>query len=294
MVPIFENYIFAPMFHINKYCIVFIVLFLFQFSAGAKNKIQRQKFKNEVSISWGWNRGQYTPSDLHLKGNNYNFTLKQIIAKDRQSPFGLDPYFKLNRITIPQYDFRVGYFFKDNWQLSFGFDHMKYVMQQDQIVAINGCIFNADSTYNGIYTGSDIQLKSDFLTFEHTDGLNYLNVELRRKEQLFNFKKIKPSKYLDIDMNAIAGLGVGIMYPRTNTHLLNNKRYDEFHVAGFGFAPVFALNITFYKFFFIQSEFKAGYISMPDIRTTEFKSDKASQHFMFLQENISFGFRYKL
>ena len=278
----------------NSRCRLVLILFIFlHFPVLAKNKIKRQTFKNEVSVSWGWNRGQYTPSDLHLKGDKYNFTLKQIIAKDRQSPFGFDPYFKLNRITIPQYDFRVGYFFKDNWQLSFGFDHMKYVMQQDQIVAINGCIFTEDSTYNGTYTGGNIQLKSDFLTFEHTDGLNYLNVELRRKEQLFNFKKIKQSKCLDIDMNAIAGIGVGIMYPRTNTHLLNNNRYDEFHVAGFGFAPILALNLTFYKFFFIQSEFKAGYITMPDIRTTEFKSDKASHHFMFLQENICFGFRYK-
>jgi hypothetical protein len=278
----------------SKFSVVFFILFLLNFSIVAKNKTQYKTFKNEVSISWGWNRGQYTQSDLHLKGTNYNFTLNQIVAKDRQSPFGFDPYFKLNRITIPQYDFRLGYFFKDNWQLSFGFDHMKYVMQQDQIVSINGNISTANSTYNGTYTGSNIQLKSDFLTFEHTDGLNYLNLELRRKEQLFNFQKIKQSKYLDIEMNAIAGIGAGLMYPKTNTHLLNYNRYDEFHIAGFGLAPVFALNFTFYQFFFIQGEFKAGYINMPDIRTTEFKTDKASQHFMFLQENISFGFRYKI
>lgn len=278
----------------SKFCVVFILLFLVHLSMEAKNKIQRKTFKNEVSISWGWNRGQFTQSDLHLKGTNYNFTLNQIVAKDRQSPFGFDPYFKLSRITIPQYDFRVGYFFKHNWQLSFGFDHMKYVMQQDQIVSINGNISTTDSTYNGTYSGSNIQLKSDFLTFEHTDGLNYLNLELRRKEHLFNLKKIKQSKYLDIDMNAIAGFGAGLMYPKTNTHLLKNNRYDEFHIAGFGFAPVIALNVTFYQFFFIQGEFKAGYINMPDIRTTEFKTDKASQHFMFLQENISFGFRYKI
>ena len=278
----------------SKFSVVFFILFLLNFSIVAKNKIQHKTFKKEVSISWGWNRGQFTQSNLHLKGTNYDFTLNQIVAKDRQSPFGFDPYFKLNRITIPQYDFRVGYFFKDNWQLSFGFDHMKYVMQQDQIVSINGNISTTDSTYNGTYSGSNIQLKSDFLTFEHTDGLNYLNLELRRKEQLFNFKKINQSKYLDIEMNAIAGIGAGLMYPKTNTHLLNYNRYDEFHIAGFGLAPVVALNFTFYQFFFIQGEFKAGYINMPDIRTTEFKTDKASQHFMFLQENISFGFRYKI
>lgn len=270
---------------------ILILFFLFSFSTlFAKNK---KSFKNEVSFFWGWNHAQYSTSNLHLKGADYDFTLKKIVAKDRQSPFGYNPYFKLNTITIPQYDYRLGWFFKNNWQVSVGFDHMKYVMKQNQTVAIDGFINTSDSIYNGTYTGQDIVLKDDFLTFEHTDGLNYLNAEIRRMDNLYNLKKLKNSKWLNIDINGLAGFGVGFMYPRTNTHLLNYNRYDEFHIAGFGLASVTGLNISFYNFFFLQCELKGGFINMPNIRTTEFKTDKGSQHFWFAQENVSFGFKYR-
>jgi len=44
-----------------------------------------------------------------------------------------DKYFNSGNITIPQYNFRVGYYFKPNWDISFGIDHMKYVLDQNQI-----------------------------------------------------------------------------------------------------------------------------------------------------------------
>jgi hypothetical protein len=39
---------------------------------------------------------------------------------------------------------------------------------------------------------------------------------------------------------------------------------------------------------------KAGYINMPDIRTTMNVRDKASQHFEFFQYNILFGGQFML
>ncbi len=86
----------------------------------------------------------------------------------------------------------------------------------------------------------------------------------------------------------------GVLYPRTNTTLLNNPRYDEFHVAGFGVAAVGSAQLSFFKHFFVQSEMKAGYINMPDIRTTMHLIDKASQHFEFFQYNILFGGQFML
>lgn len=271
---------------------LFLFLFVLMFIPSfAKSK--KKSFKNEVSITWGWNKAIFSKSDIHFKGSNYDFTLHKVVAKDRQSPFGYDPYFKLSEITIPQYDFRIGLFIKNNWQLSIGTDHMKYEMKQNQDVIIDGTITNSGTIYDGNYNGQTIQIKDNFLTFEHTDGLNYVNCEVRRMDNLYNFKKLKKTKWLNIDVNGIAGLGVGVLLPRTNTHLLNNNRYDQFHLAGYGLAPMAGLNLTFYQYFFIQGELKAGYINMPDIRTTEFKSDKASQHFFFFQQNISFGFKYR-
>jgi hypothetical protein len=53
---------------------------------------------------------------------------------------------------------------------------MKYVMRNYQDVTINGQI-NVGSGYDGSYSGETINLKPNFLQFEHTDGLNYENIE---------------------------------------------------------------------------------------------------------------------
>jgi hypothetical protein len=50
------------------------------------------------------------------------------------------------------------------------------------------------------------------------------------------------------------------------------------------------LNINLLKNFFIQTEFKGGYTSLPAIRTTNSKSDTASQDFFFIQYNLVFGY----
>lgn len=242
--------------------------------------------KGSFYIYWGWNRSAYTNSDIRFKGNNYDFELSNVIANDRQSPFKTRIYLNPHNLTIPQYNLRLGYYFKDKYQISLGADHMKYVMKNDQTVKIDGYIDSTGTPYDGVYHNSDIVLARQFLMFEHTDGLNYLNVELRRSDKLYARKNL----YISVQ----EGAGLGVLMPRTNTTLLNNPRYDEFHLAGYGMGVVGALNVTFFKYFFIQAEAKGGFIHMPDIRTTMDPSDKASQHFLFMQFNGLFGFRYNI
>lgn len=241
--------------------------------------------KGMFSIYWGWNWSDYTKSNIHFKGDNYDFTLHKVIAKDRQSPFDAKVYFNPSRMTIPQYNLRIGYFIADRYQLSIGADHMKYVMRNNQVVTIDGYIKKSGTPYDGNYNNDTINLAPDFLLFEHTDGLNYENIEVRRFEPFYT------RKYFSLAVNE--GLGIGFLLPRTNTTLLNNARYDEFHLAGYGLNAVVSLNMTFFKYFFIQGECKGGFIHMPDIRTTMSPNDKASQSFFFSQYNVVFGFNFK-
>jgi hypothetical protein len=246
--------------------------------------------KNKIFVFWGWNRAAYTQSDIHFKGQEYDFTLKNVIAKDRQTPFTAR-YFNPSKITIPQYNFRIGYFFKPKYRLSFGFDHMKYVMKQDQTVQIKGHISGSNSEYDRTYNNEPIKLTGNFLKFEHTNGLNYLNIELRRLDNLLDHNKLKVK---NIDINVFEGIGAGILYPKTDVTLLNFAENDQWHVAGYGMDLVAGINITFFKHFFIQGEMKGGYINMPNILTTNFPQDHASQHFFFLQGNTNFGVIFKL
>ncbi|UMB60740.1 hypothetical protein MHL31_00670 [Lutibacter sp. A80] len=245
--------------------------------------------KGKFFAYWGWNRAHYSKSDITFKGDDYNFELSDVAANDKPKPFGIY-YFKPDEVTIPQTNFRIGYFFKENYNIAIGVDHMKYVMKNDQTVKIDGTI-NIGSEFDGVYYNPDIVLTEDFLKFEHTDGLNYVNVEISRYDNLDNWLKFKVK---NIDINLTEGVGVGVLYPKTNTTLLGKERYDEFHVSGYGLSAHAGLNITFFKHFFIQSNLKVGYINMGDIRTTASKSDSASQHFTFLENMYVFGARFGL
>ncbi len=247
--------------------------------------------KGSIYVFWGWNRSEYSKSDIHFKGNGYDFTLSDVVAHDRQTKVGLDPYFRPDGITLPQTNFKVGYFIKDNIALSFGVDHMKYVMDQNQTAAIRGEITGSgnpdfDGTYGtGGTNGNTIDLSQEgFLIFEHTDGLNYLNLEINRFDELYRFSP-------DFSISAVTGAGVGILMPRTNATLFDNKRHDAFHFAGMGTSVKAGLELN-YQRFFTRTEVKYGYINLPDIRTTKSSTDKASQHFTFTELDMLFGYYF--
>jgi len=269
--------------------LLFVVFISGKMAAQAPVK-EKVTNKGKFYVYWGWNRGTYSNSDIRFKGDNYDFTLSDVTARDKPTKFGLNPYFRLDRITIPQTNYRIGYFFKENYTVSIGVDHMKYVMNADQNVMINGTI-NTGSSYDKIYTNENIQLVEDFLTFEHTDGLNYINVEVKRFD---DFSHLIGLNSKNLQINLTEGLGAGILFPKTNTRLLGQERHDDFHLSGWGVSASVGLNITFLKHFFIQSDVKVGYINMSDIRTTKSASDSASQSFSFLENTLVFGGRFRL
>jgi hypothetical protein len=237
--------------------------------------------KGKLYFYWGWNWSWYSRSNISFTGDDYDFTLKSVGAKDRQSAFSFDTYFNPTKVTIPQYNFRIGYYFKKNWDISFGIDHMKYVVQQNQTLEIEGYIENTNPIYDHTYSDQSIQLTPDFLEFEHTDGLNYVNFELRHSDKVIDRNKV--------NISLIEGLGIGFLYPKTNTTLLGKERYDEFHLSGYGIGGVIGLKVTFFKMLLFQSELKGGFINLPNLRTTNSATDKASHDFFFSQFNIVFG-----
>ncbi len=246
--------------------------------------------KGKFYIFWGGNRGYFSDSDIHFKGADYDFTLYDVSAQDKPKGWTID-YINPTRMTIPQTNFRIGYFIANHYNISLGVDHMKYVMVQNQSARILGIYsedYNSSVINNGIVDLTD----ESFLTFEHTDGLNYVNTEICRVDDLSKFIGLPNTDKFQI--NITEGVGVGILFPRTDATLLGKERHDEFHVSGYGLSAKAGLNFTFYKYFFIQTELKGGYINMPDIRTTNDIVDTASQKFFFAETVIALGGIFKL
>ena len=246
--------------------------------------------KGKFFISWGGNRDSYTKSDITFRGKDYNFTLDNVQAHDKPKGWHID-YLNPSRMTIPQTNFRLGYFLNDHYSVAIGVDHMKYVMTQDKAVNIDGYYPNPGS-YNELLPNNQVLLTEEFLTFEHTDGLNYVNTEFSRHDDISSLFRIGNTD--KIQVNVTEGVGFGLLYPKTNTTLLGKERHDDFHVSGYGTSLKAGLNVTFFKHFYIQGELKGGYINMQDIRTTQSSEDSASQDFFFFQRIIAVGGIFKI
>ena len=269
----------------NTFFIVLTILFLGKttqtIAQDQENPIEKYTAHNKGKffVNWGGNIANFSKSNITFKGDTYNFTLSDVVAEDKPKGFHID-YINPARMTIPQTNFRMGYYFTDKYSISLGVDHMKYVMVQNQTVNITG-------TIDGVYYDNEPKVMTeDFLMFEHTDGLNYVNTELTRMDDI---SKIFSLNTDHLQVNTVVGAGIGLLYPKTNTTLMGKERYDEFHISGYGGSIKAGLNLTFLKHFYIQAELKGGYINMSDIRTTNDKTDSASQHFNFFQKNLVLG-----
>ena len=131
--------------------------------------------KGKFYVYWGGNRDNYAKSDIHFTGNNYDFTLYDVTAQDRPKGWHID-YVNPTRMTIPQTNLRIGYFINDHYNISIGYDHMKYIMdnnvrakysgyypQEGEISNVPGNTFGENATAN------EITLTPEFLTFENTN-----------------------------------------------------------------------------------------------------------------------------
>ncbi len=269
--------------------LLLVLLFLSIYTYAQNDSIKKERYtthnKGKFTVSWGGNRDKFTKSDIRFKGDDYNFIIDNAVAHDKPKGWHID-YITPGRMTIPQTNFKLGYFISDHYSASVGVDHMKYVLTQNQTANITGTI-DGNPPFNGTYNNTPTVLTEDFLMFEHTDGLNYVYTEIARQDDISHWFGIKNTDKFQVNINE--GFGIGVLYPKTNTTLMGKERHDDYHFSGYGTSIKAGINLTIFKYFTIEGVLKGGYINMSDIRTTASASDSASQHFFFSEVIIAFG-----
>ena len=252
------------------------------------NKPTIGKRKHGFYFYWGYNRANFSKSTIRFKGDGYDFKIKGMKAEDRQSEVDAT-YLNPTKITIPQYNYRLGYYLKNNWSVSIGFDHMKYVMVSYQDVEMDGYINKEyNSTFGGEYNKETFSITPAFLELEHTNGLNYINVQLDKSMNLLG----DTSRLFNL--TGALGLGTGILYPKSDIKLMHNERNDQWHLAGYGVSAITNLRLTFKRLIFFEYNIKGGFIHMPSVLTTSSKSDRANQRFFFLERFAVLGVNFRL
>ncbi|MFC3355694.1 hypothetical protein [Sphingobacterium zeae] len=255
--------------------------------------LRTESNKGKFFFFWGYNFSSYAKSDIHFTGPNYDFILHDVKAADRPTKFG-STYFDPSRLTIPQFNLHFGYYIKDNYSISLGWDHMKYVVDIPQQVKISGFIGEEISnpgipTGNraGQYNGELITVDSAMLTFEHTDGYNFASVGLERYDDIINNRKGQQVLTME------SGVDVGLLIPRSDVHLFGEGANHFWNIAGYGASAKVGLHYRFYKGLYLQGNFKTGWTDLTNIRTTGRRGvDKASQQIWFFENYWALGFRF--
>jgi hypothetical protein len=243
----------------------------------------------KLYFHWGYNRAVYHTSDIHYSGGKeFDFTLDNVVAADAPDKFN-SSYYNPLKFTIPQFNFRAGVVIDDRWSISGGWDHLKYRLRGGQTVKISGYIGeNSGGSYAGNYENQDIPLDFQFLRMEHTDGLNFIHVNLDRHFTLFRTRNDL------VKGEILVGVGTGPVCPWTDTRLFDTfYRNPSIHFAGWGASINATPRFTFGKYFFTEFMVRAGYIDLWDIMIERNRS-KAQQKIGYFERNITAGFIFPL
>ncbi len=223
-------------------------IFLFSislFSMFAKAQTDNQ-FTSRMYFAWGYNKEWYSASTIKVSqpslGNNYEF--KDIAGNDK---IGWDKLFQ-RPLTIPQYNYRFGFFLKKHptWGFEFNFDHTKYQMTIGQDAHVIG-------TRNNAHIDTNIVIQDDYIHWKLNNGANFF---------LFNIMKrfyICGTKNGILKFYNIYKLGVGPVIPHTENTLFGEKNKAGFQFGGFntGLEAAYRLEIT--KYFYIDIAQKVDY-----------------------------------
>lgn len=261
---------------------LFLILF---FSVSAKRLALGQnsnasnhfpKKKGSLYLTWGYNRDWYSKSDIHFVNNktdNYDFTFKSVKARDRPS---MERFWQPSQLTTPQYDLHIGYLFNDKHDLGIevGWNHLKYVMTDNQIIFVQGSI-------RGKAINKDTLVTSDFVQLEHTDGNNYLMFNLVKKKKLIGMKNFQVS--------ALGKLGAGPLISYTHSTIFKSSGRGPFHYEGWVTGISLGIRLNIYRYLFIQTDMQGAFANYTNIKLGADKQGYATQQFYSLQHMWAVG-----
>lgn len=223
--------------------LLLIVFFASYLSCAAQSRNNKKHDKSgRFYLAAGTNWSFFSRSDIHLRSAvppTFDFTLYNVRGKD-------DGGVNFHN-GAPQYSYVLGYYSHiKNWGIEYNFDHIKYYMEQNQRVRMQGVIHSEH--YN-----TDTLLVPSFVTLEHTDGANYALLKLVKWIPLFYSNGQIPTLHL------ILKGGTGPVIPKTNSTILGKHRDDRYKIAGYVIALEGGLRYSFSKFLFAEGGVKGAY-----------------------------------
>lgn len=270
-----------------KKIITLSILFLLTASAHAQTKRNKPKNtdqKGALYFYWGYNRSAYTKTNLHFTGPGYDFTFEGAKARDRQEKQFIT-YVNPATLTIPQFNMRLGYNFWKHYSISLGWDHMKYIMNDDQTVSLNGNIDpGVDPYWSGNYSHVPTFLAHDHIHYENSNGMNFIRVQAARNDQWYQTRK---NGWFGV--STIFGISGGMILSFNDWHFGGTNTIATVSLSGYGFAANAGLRLTFFKHIFLQTNIAGGFVHQVHVKTRPNGPDYAQQKLGYIASETVFG-----
>ncbi len=212
------------------------------------------QIKPRFYFSWGYNKEWYADNNIRISqpslGNNY----KIIKVKGVDKPGWNTGIFNKD-LTIPQYNYRLGYRINEKWGAEINFDHTKYQVP-DQTLHITG-------TYLGKNIDSTFARTPDNLTYQLNNGAN-----------LFLFNAVRRIKFLNpdsakVNVRLLLKGGIGFVYPHVENTIMGQYNNSGFQFGGFDSGLEAGIQITFLKRIYLEYTNKVVYAVYRNLKIYE-------------------------
>jgi hypothetical protein len=239
--------------------LIFISIIPFIASAQQQKKKER---KREFYFSWGYNSEWYTHSNLHVSQPNLgdSYTMEGVQAHDHE---GWNGQFFTKALTIPQYNYRIGYIFNKKKGLGFeiNFDHTKYLIRDDQQVHIVGTVDGKPYNGNALFKENETPGADSNSYYYLNNGANFLLFNLTKRWHLLANKKGS------FQLDGMAKLGAGPVIPHVQDKFFTQPANDQhFQVGGWNVGTEGAIRATFFKFVYLEYTNKFDFASYSGLR----------------------------
>jgi len=258
----------------RKFFLIAICLFAI-LNCEAQEK--RKKRNGEFFFSWGYNKEWYTKSNVKISqpqlGNNYQF--KNIRGHDFP---GWDEGLLTIPLTIPQYNYRIGYFFNDkkNLGIEINFDHTKFLFTDGQQARMSG-------TFNNRFVDTTINIAENEGFFYYlNNGANFFLINIIKRWQWCKSKNMK------IDL--LGKAGIGPVVPHVENSFFAQKNDPGFQLGGWNTGIETALRTTFFNHVYLEFAGKLDYARYSNLKIYK---GRARHAFGTAELILSLGYTFK-
>lgn len=260
-------------------CFLYATVLLTLFSLNGHSQESSNRYKKEFYFSWGYNTEIYTRSNVKINqpvlNNKYEFL--HVKGHDHK---GWDEGLFHKDLTIPQYNYRLGFFFNKKKDLAFeiNFDHTKFIITDGQTIRIKGSLNgkNLDSIIvfsqaNGFY-------------YYLNNGANFLLFNLVKRWSWLDSKKSK------FKLDALTKAGIGPVIPHVENSFFGNANDADFQLGGWNAGIEGDIRATFLNHLYLEFAGKFDYASYSHLHIYK---GYAKQAFGTAEIILSLGYTFK-